>query len=56
MPEKYTREELESEWKYRFDERVGILADGRTATEREVQWAKIEVDLTAQELKKLAGS
>jgi hypothetical protein len=48
-----TAADYQAEWKYRFEERVGILADGRTVTQREVQQAKIEADGVVERLRKL---
>lgn len=48
---KWTPAELESERKYRFEERCGILADGRTAEDWMVKVAEEEAASAVLKLK-----
>lgn len=52
QPQKWTPEQLRVEWFYQFNERVGIMADGRTATDRQVQEAKIYADQVIEKLRR----
>ncbi len=46
-----TPEERDYEWRYRFNERIGIMTDGQPPTDRQIQLAKIEADEAIRRLK-----
>lgn len=44
MTHDYTPEEIESEWRYRYHERIGICCGTRTPTEAEKRLAEKEAN------------
>jgi hypothetical protein len=53
--ETYTEEQLQAEWKYRYEERLGILCGAETPDEDAVRIAKTEADEAIQSLSPQPG-
>lgn len=49
-----TAPELQEEWEYRFNERLGIMCEDREPTPEQVRVARTEADKAVAELKEKA--
>lgn len=54
-PAAQREKDWKDEWNYLYNERLGMVCEGRAPTDREMQLAKMEADRIIAELKRAAN-